>query len=455
MSWPSKKGGVPLRWLDYSAVGKRLEGTRFIAFKVPLKQALNRQLPGADGFGPWDLLDSVNRENQELGLIIDLTFTKRYYSLQDVPESLLVMKIFTAGHVVPCNKTILSFKRAVHSFLRDNAENDKLIGVHCTHGLNRTGYLMCRYLIDVDGMDPKEAIELFNSSRGHAVERQNYLDDLQFGPKRSNKGMETAEQEPMRGLASQRPSSTPSDSDRREDRRPHSTDTQKQRPFPSRRTNQNQRSHPHHPHDGLPSPPPEDSRSWYAPPEDSRSRYAPPEDSRSRYAPPEDSRSRYAPPEDSRSRYAPPEDSRSRYPPPEDSRSRYPPPEESRSWYLPPEESRSWYPPPEDSRSRYPPPEDSRSRYPPPEERSRYPPPEDSRSWYPPPEERSRYPPPEERSRYPPPKGRRSKHPPPEEKSRHPPPERRRSTFAPPETRRICPPPLPRYTPHWAKDSIG
>lgn len=29
---------LPARWLDYKAVGKRLFGTRFIAFKVPLKQ---------------------------------------------------------------------------------------------------------------------------------------------------------------------------------------------------------------------------------------------------------------------------------------------------------------------------------------------------------------------------------------------------------------------------------
>lgn len=29
---------LPDRWLDYKAVGKRLHGTRFIAFKVPLKQ---------------------------------------------------------------------------------------------------------------------------------------------------------------------------------------------------------------------------------------------------------------------------------------------------------------------------------------------------------------------------------------------------------------------------------
>uniref|UniRef100_A0A1A7Z4H8 RNA/RNP complex-1-interacting phosphatase n=1 Tax=Iconisemion striatum TaxID=60296 RepID=A0A1A7Z4H8_9TELE len=201
-----KKSDIPDRWLDYSAVGQRLDGTRFIAFKVPLKQALTQNLQCSEVFGPWDLLDRLSKPNQELGLIIDLTFTTRYYRLQDVPQSLLFVKIFTAGHDVPNDHTILSFKRTVHRFLRDNKDNDKLIGVHCTHGVNRTGYLICRYLIDVDGMDPEKAVELFNSSRGHAIERQNYLKDLKHGPKRSNVGIEESEQEPVRGQASERES---------------------------------------------------------------------------------------------------------------------------------------------------------------------------------------------------------------------------------------------------------
>lgn len=45
---------------------------------------------------------------------------------QDVPESLAFVKIFTAGHHVPNNDTILSFKRAVRRFLRDNADNGVL-----------------------------------------------------------------------------------------------------------------------------------------------------------------------------------------------------------------------------------------------------------------------------------------------------------------------------------------
>ncbi|XP_019119128.1 RNA/RNP complex-1-interacting phosphatase [Larimichthys crocea] len=296
MSRHGARNGVPDRWLDYRAVGKRLPGTRFVAFKVPLKQSLNRQLSRSDVFGPWELLDALNREKQELGLIIDLTFTSRYYEVQDVPESLLFVKIFTAGHAVPSDDTILSFKRAVRRFLRDNVDNDKLIGVHCTHGLNRTGYLICRYLIDVDGMDPKEAVELFNSSRGHAIERENYLDDLQRGPKRSNDGMEDAGQEPKRGHAARRPSDSDRREDRREDRRPHYNDSRNHRSSPPRRTN-----HRSYHHGLLPSPPLQHPPPMRAPLHQDHHpyRWTPPhadahwrrpshsEDSRSRYRPAE------------------------------------------------------------------------------------------------------------------------------------------------------------------------
>ncbi|XP_045914844.1 RNA/RNP complex-1-interacting phosphatase-like isoform X2 [Micropterus dolomieu] len=200
----NKKNGVPDRWLDYRPVGQRIPGTRFIAFKVPLKPSLNRQVSESDSFGLWDLLDSVESQNQELGLIIDLTFTTRYYSLADVPQSCSYIKILTEGRRVPSGAAILSFKRAVRCFLRENRDNDKLIGVHCTHGLNRTGYLVCRYLIDVDGLDPAEALEMFNSCRGHRIERQNYLDDLQRGAKRSNNGIDKPEEVPARGLGVER-----------------------------------------------------------------------------------------------------------------------------------------------------------------------------------------------------------------------------------------------------------
>lgn len=203
-----KKKVVPDRWLDYRPAGQRIPGTRFIAFKVPLNPNLNCRVPKSDSFSLWDLLDYMGNQNQELGLIIDLTFTTRFYRLTDVPQSCSYIKILTEGHQVPSDATILSFKRAVRQFLKDNHDNDKLIGVHCTHGLNRTGYLVCRYLIDVDGLDAPAALELFNSCRGHCIERQNYLNDLQKGAKRSNGGMDEPQEEAARGLAAERPPQT-------------------------------------------------------------------------------------------------------------------------------------------------------------------------------------------------------------------------------------------------------
>lgn len=34
-----------------------------------------------------------------------------------------------------------------------------LIGVHCTHGLNRTGYLICKYMVQRNGVSAEKAIE--------------------------------------------------------------------------------------------------------------------------------------------------------------------------------------------------------------------------------------------------------------------------------------------------------
>ncbi|KAG8518745.1 RNA/RNP complex-1-interacting phosphatase [Galemys pyrenaicus] len=175
------KNRIPERWKDYLPIGQRMSGTRFIAFKVPLKKSFEEKLAPEERFSLSDLFNKIQEQNEELGLIIDLTHTDRYYEPEDLPETIPYLKIFTVGHQVPDDETILKFKNAVNRFLKENKDNDKLVGVHCTHGLNRTGYLICRYLIDVEGMRPDDAIELFNRCRGHCIERQNYIEDLQNG----------------------------------------------------------------------------------------------------------------------------------------------------------------------------------------------------------------------------------------------------------------------------------
>nr|DBA32037.1 TPA: hypothetical protein GDO54_007788 [Pyxicephalus adspersus] len=180
------KNHLPDRWTDYTPVGKRIPGTRFIAFKVPLKKLFDNKLAPWQRFSPSTLVTEIGKQNEELGLVVDLTCTKRYYGPEELPSTVKYAKIFTAGQQVPTDNVIHEFKSIVKQFLSENPDNDKLVGVHCTHGLNRTGYLVCRYMIDVLGMVPSEAIEKFNKSRGHCMERNNYLDDLLQGKPRNH-----------------------------------------------------------------------------------------------------------------------------------------------------------------------------------------------------------------------------------------------------------------------------
>ncbi|XP_068633990.1 RNA/RNP complex-1-interacting phosphatase isoform X2 [Battus philenor] len=124
---------IPDRWLQYKACGRVIEGTRIICFKVPLK---------------------------------------RKFAAAGVYHK----KIFMPGRIIPPENKVIEFMNAVDRFLEQNDKS--LIGVHCTHGLNRTGYMVCRYMRDRLGVPAAEAIRRFELARGYQIERENYIADL-------------------------------------------------------------------------------------------------------------------------------------------------------------------------------------------------------------------------------------------------------------------------------------
>ena len=153
---------IPNRWGNYSNIGNPIPGTRFIAFKVPLSKHKE-----------WNL-GELKKSVPELKSIIDLTNTCKYYQAEECEElGLQYRKIFIPGHAVPDDKYVQEFFDVV-----SDTVGGGLIGVHCTHGLNRTGYMICRYMIDVLGVVPEDAIAAFDDARGHKQERKNYLDSL-------------------------------------------------------------------------------------------------------------------------------------------------------------------------------------------------------------------------------------------------------------------------------------
>ncbi|XP_013412847.1 RNA/RNP complex-1-interacting phosphatase-like isoform X2 [Lingula anatina] len=190
-----KRRDVPDRWEVYEPFCDPIKGTKFIAFKVPLKESICRKLDDrSQWFTPSMLVEKLSAKGKKLGAIIDLTNTQRYYDPQEIKScGIEYNKLNTVGHVVPSKDVIDSFANMVSSFLERNKGTDLLLGVHCTHGVNRSGHLICRYMIDKLGVSPDEAIQAFNEARGHKIERENYLAHLR------GESVSHLDEEPMQG----------------------------------------------------------------------------------------------------------------------------------------------------------------------------------------------------------------------------------------------------------------
>ncbi|KAJ3665331.1 hypothetical protein Zmor_000831 [Zophobas morio] len=188
----NKKRGIPERWEKYLPMGRPIDGTRFLPFKAPLKPELCKSQPESEWFTPNTLLENTPM----LRAVIDLTNTNRYYNSEEFTNKGVLYKkinIFGGGRVPP-RKVRDEFFEAVDQLRRTlDHDSDALIGVHCTHGLNRTGYLICKYMVLRMKIDPQEAIKKFQEARGYPIERENYVSDIMseipnriaFGPETS------------------------------------------------------------------------------------------------------------------------------------------------------------------------------------------------------------------------------------------------------------------------------
>ncbi|XP_052878179.1 uncharacterized protein LOC108471043 isoform X2 [Gossypium arboreum] len=96
---------------------------------------------------------SASVRNWKLGLVIDSTNTSRYYQTTDLKKKgIKHVKIQCRGRdAVPENASVNTFVYEVSQFLLRQKSN-KYILVHCTHGHNRTGYMIIHYLMRTQPM---------------------------------------------------------------------------------------------------------------------------------------------------------------------------------------------------------------------------------------------------------------------------------------------------------------
>nr|CAH7754788.1 unnamed protein product [Callosobruchus chinensis] len=180
MSRPrANPGPIPPRWLYCPRKSDNLIIGKFMALKTPLSSNFDEQVPPECRFPPKMIFDySKFKKVINFGLWIDLTNTSRFYDKEEIENyGCKYIKLQCRGHgETPSEEQTSTFIQIVHNFIANNPL--KCIAVHCTHGFNRTGFLIVSYLIEKMDCSLEIALETFAKARPVGIYKEDYIVEL-------------------------------------------------------------------------------------------------------------------------------------------------------------------------------------------------------------------------------------------------------------------------------------
>ena len=109
---------------------------------------------------------------QKVGLIVDLTNSSRYTSRARAAAT-RHLKLAVGGEALPPPPLVERFLHELQSL-----PADAVAVVHCTHGINRTGFLIAIALVRLHGYSLCDALDAFAKIRPPGVWREEYIKAL-------------------------------------------------------------------------------------------------------------------------------------------------------------------------------------------------------------------------------------------------------------------------------------
>ncbi|XP_056337148.1 mRNA-capping enzyme [Danio aesculapii] len=169
--------GAPPRWRNCPRRGQPVAG-KFLPMKTMLGPRYDDKVPEENRFHPSMLSNYLKSLKVKMGLLVDLTNTTRFYDRADIEkEGIKYVKLSCKGHgECPTAETTEMFIRLCEHFIEKTPT--ELIGVHCTHGFNRTGFLVCAYLVEKMDWSIEAAVAAFAQARPPGIYKGDYLKEL-------------------------------------------------------------------------------------------------------------------------------------------------------------------------------------------------------------------------------------------------------------------------------------
>lgn len=153
------------KWKNTDPIGKAVGCTKIIPMKL--------MLDGDDVHSPEIVLKKIHN----VGLVMDLSNDRDSYNKSVLLKlGIEYEKIQIESKTIPSSADIHRFISKIRAFELNQPEN--YILVHCHYGYNRTGLMICAYLIEIRGLSVEAALEAFKKSRPPGIKHQNYIDKL-------------------------------------------------------------------------------------------------------------------------------------------------------------------------------------------------------------------------------------------------------------------------------------
>lgn len=166
------------KWLATPPISPRLTPSYFRAMKT-LRQ-----------FDPDHSPVTLYQQHTSIGLVVDISAQEPPYDTRlenlgididdgvttDKKRMLRYTKVSTKSKVPPGNEEVKLFIETCQAFWKQHPSLE--IAVHCHYGFNRTGFMICCYLIEVCKLSVKEAIRCFAEKRDGGIRHLHFRDEL-------------------------------------------------------------------------------------------------------------------------------------------------------------------------------------------------------------------------------------------------------------------------------------
>ncbi|KAF5841082.1 protein-tyrosine phosphatase-like protein [Dunaliella salina] len=171
---------------------------KVIPSKVPLSRSYDRLLKNAalNHYTINDAISSVEQQFQgRVSLVIDLTKSNRYYDFNREVAPLRTLAgnggYYTEDTIIHCKIPCQGHNQSPDTFAVNHAafeiqrmlswRPDDYIIVHCTHGFNRTGYVIINTMVRLAstvGFSIARCLKRFAMARPPGIYKDAYIDDL-------------------------------------------------------------------------------------------------------------------------------------------------------------------------------------------------------------------------------------------------------------------------------------